>query len=70
MKTLREVRDERGVKQVAVANHLGVSRQTYAGYESHPESMSVEQAKAVCDFLHVSVADIFFAKDVSNVDIS
>lgn len=69
MKTLKEIRDERGVKQLAVANYLGVSRQTYAGYESNPESMSVGQAKAVCKFLHVPVSDIFFTKDVSNTDI-
>lgn len=65
MQSLREVRESKGVKQFAVADHLGVSRQTYASYESNPESMSVGQAKAVCEFLHVSVADIFFAPDVS-----
>lgn len=65
MQSLKEVRESRGVKQLAVAAYLGVSRQTYASYENNPESMSVEQAKAVCDFLHVSVADIFFTSDVS-----
>ena len=65
MQSLKEVRESRGVKQLAVAAHLGVSRQTYANYECNPESMSVEQAKAVCDFLHVSVAEIFFISDVS-----
>lgn len=65
MKSLKEVRESKGVKQLAVANHLGVSRQTYSSYESHPESMSVEQARAVCEFLHVSVTDIFFSSNVS-----
>lgn len=65
MKSLKEVRESKGVKQLAVANHLGVSRQTYSSYENHPESMSVEQAKAVCEFLHVSVADIFFSSNIS-----
>lgn len=66
MQSLKEVRESRGVKQLAVAAYLGVSRQTYASYENNPESMSVEQAKAVCDFLHVSVADIFFPSNVSD----
>ncbi len=65
MQSLKEVRESKGVKQLAVAAHIGVSRQTYASYENNPESMSVEQAKAVCEFLNVSVADIFFRSDVS-----
>lgn len=65
MQSLKEVRESRGVKQLAVAAYLGVSRQTYASYENNQESMSVEQAKAVCDFLHVSVADIFFTSNIS-----
>ena len=65
MNSLKEVRESKGVKQLAVANYLGVSRQTYSSYESHPESMSIEQAKAVCKFLNVPVTDIFFASNVS-----
>lgn len=68
MKTLKEVREQRGVKQSAVARHLGVSRQTYASYENNPESMSVSQAKAVCGFLNVHVGEIFFSNDVSNTN--
>ena len=33
MKTLREAREERGIKQKAVADALKVARQTYAKYE-------------------------------------
>ena len=59
MNTLKAVRESRGVKQKAVAEHLGVSRQTYSRYENKQEKMSIEQAKAVCSFLHVDLADIF-----------
>lgn len=64
MKTLRSVREEKGVKQIAVANHLGVSRQTYAGYERDQERMSIEQAQAVCRFLNCDIREIFFPEDV------
>lgn len=59
MNTLKEAREIRGVTQKAVADHIGVTRQTYAKYESEQESMTIEQAKAVCDFLHCSIEDVF-----------
>lgn len=60
MKTLKEYREDKGVKLQAVANHLGVSRQTYREYERKQGSMSIDQAKAVCDFLGCSPDEIFF----------
>ena len=33
LRTLKEIREERGVKQLAVAEYLGIARQTYAAYE-------------------------------------
>ena len=64
MKTLKEVRESKGVKLTAVAEHLGVSRQTYSNYESAQDQMSVAQAKAVCKFLGCSMSDIFLANNV------
>ena len=63
MQTLREARKERGVLQKAVAEHLGVSRQTYSRYENAQENMTIEQAKAVCKFLHCSIEDVFLPID-------
>lgn len=60
MKTLRQVREEKGVKKVAIANHIGVSVKTYASYEDNPERMRVDTAMKVADFLGVSIGDIFF----------
>lgn len=64
MQTLKELREDRGVTQKAVANHLGVSRQTYNRYENNQERMTIQQAKAACDFLHVDIADIFLPAEV------
>jgi putative transcriptional regulator len=65
MKTLKEVREERGIKQLAVAEHLGIARQTYAGYEDNPQSMSIAQAQAVCKFLHCPIEEIFLSQEVN-----
>lgn len=64
MGKLKEYREKKGVKIVAIARHLGVSRQTYSKYEDNQESMSIEQAKAVCDFLGCSVSEIFLPGNV------
>lgn len=65
MQTLKEVRESRGVTQKAVSEHLGVARQTYCRYENKQEKMSIEQAKAACEFLHCSVSDIFLPEEVN-----
>lgn len=65
MKTLKEAREEKGIKQIAVAEHLGISRQTYSAYEQNPKDMSVRQAQAVCAFIGCNMDDIFLPKDVN-----
>lgn len=62
MKTLKEAREERGIKQLAVANALKISRQTYAKYEENPRDMTVLQAETACKFIGCDVKEIFFGK--------
>lgn len=64
MSKLREYRQRKGVKQIAVAKHLGVSRTTYAKYETQPELMSVQQARSVCSYLGCKWGDIFLPEKV------
>ena len=64
MQTLKEAREAKGVKQIAVAEYLGISRQTYAAYEREQDKMSIEQARAVCEFLGCDMADIFLPCNV------
>lgn len=68
MQTLREARESKGIKQVAVANALKIARQTYAKYESDPQLMTVAQAQAACDFIQCDINDIFFGKTVSKTN--
>ena len=64
MQTLKVIRESRGVKQGAIAEHMGITRQTYASYEENPRSMTIDQALAVCAFLHCKVSDIFLLSEV------
>lgn len=65
MKTLKDAREDSGYTQAEVANALDITRQTYARYEENPRVMPVYKAKAACEFIGCSIADIFFG-DVSN----
>lgn len=62
MQTLKEAREAKGIKQNAVAEAIGVSRQTYAKYEANPESMTIAQARAVCNFIGGDIEFIAFDK--------
>ena len=63
MITLKEAREAKGIKQVAVADALNISRQTYAKYEDKPEFMPLGKAKAACFFIGVNLNDICFDAD-------
>ena len=65
MKTLREVRENKGVKKVAVKRMLGVSQPTYDRYELYPGEMRAKDLERVLSFLGVSRGDIFLATEES-----
>lgn len=65
MRSLKDMREARGVKQKALAQRLGVTRQTLARYENNQEKMTIEQAKTVCDFLNCDIAEIFLPEEVN-----
>lgn len=58
-KTLQEIREEKGVKKGAVAQAIGVTFPTYKKYEENPQLMTVEQLVTACNFLGISMTDIF-----------
>ena len=70
MQTLKEAREARGVKLGAVAEYLGISRQTYSSYEKNQDNMNISQARSVCEFLHVPFNEIFLQDEVSNANHS
>ena len=66
METLEQARKRRGITQKAVADAIGVSRQTYATYERYPRTMRIEAARAACDFIGCDISDIFFGDNVKS----
>jgi len=70
MQTLREAREAKGIKQLAVADALKVTRQTYAKYEENPGNMPVHRAEAACEFIGCDINEIFFGPDVSKTEHS
>ena len=58
MKTLEQLRKERGVTKAAVQRHLGVSQPTYDKYEREPGVMSVADFNTDCIFLHIKALDV------------
>lgn len=65
MDTLKQARENRGIKQYAVADAIGVTRQTYAKYEENPREMTVAQAEAACTFIGCDINQIFFGTGLS-----
>lgn len=62
---LKEYRTRKGITQKAAAAYLGVTRPTYARYEQHPETMSIQQGRALCAFFGCKWEQIFLPVDVS-----
>lgn len=60
MKTLREAREDRGLKQKYVADKLKITRQTYSKYEDNPKIMPVYLAEAACSVIGCDISEIFF----------
>lgn len=64
-KTIRQVREEAGLTQQDMADKLGISRQAYAAYESHPDRVTIAQARRICSILGAEYERIFFGKFAS-----
>ena len=60
---LVDARKQARYSQQAVAEHLGVSRQTYIRMEKNPEDITINDAKFLAELYGVSVEDIFFGSD-------
>ena len=60
---LAEARKQARYSQQAVADQLGISRQTYIRMEKNPDDITISDARALAELYGVSVEDIFFASD-------
>ncbi len=51
---IRGLREDHDLKQEAVADYLGITRQQYSLYETGRRSFSVEHLTKLCQYFHVS----------------
>lgn len=65
-KSIADARNDLGLTQLDMADELGVTRQTYAKMEQHPENMTIREARLVCSILGRKFEDIFFGEMVNN----
>lgn len=61
--TLKKARLLKGFKQSELAERLGVHVQTYRKMEKHPDTVTIGEAKKICEILDVSYDYIFFNQD-------
>ena len=62
---ITEARKQARYSQQAVADQLGISRQTYIRMEKNPEDITIGDAKTLAELYGVSIEDIFFSQDYS-----
>ena len=63
---LEEIRKQRGIKQEALADALGVSRQTISSLENGRYNPSVILAIKLARYFGMKVEDIFIYEEESN----
>jgi transcriptional regulator with XRE-family HTH domain len=51
---LRELREDRDLKQSAVARILGTTQQVYSRYENGINEMPIRHLRALCEYYNVS----------------
>lgn len=59
---LRKARKAAGLTQAQMGQRLGLTMAGYRQKESGERKISVEEANAIANILHVSLDDIFFQK--------
>ena len=57
---LKEILDERGIKQTWVAEKTGVTRQTISNLINDRFCPSIELAFKICDALGLQINDVFY----------
>lgn len=63
---VREIRKERGITQIQLAEELQVTRQTLTAIENDKYNPGLELALKIAKYFDLSVHDIFILKDDEN----
>lgn len=59
MLRIKQLREERGITQIHVANSLEVSRHTVKRWEDNEKFPDAQQLKRLADMFHVNVDDLY-----------
>lgn len=55
MEILRNIREEHNLRQIDVANILGIKRSTYTSYEIERDTIPINHLNKLCNYFNVSI---------------
>ena len=55
---LKELREDRDIKQKEIATLLGINQNTYSQYETKKRKMPIEEFRKLCIFYRVSADEL------------
>lgn len=61
---LRDLREDRDIRQETIADYLGVTQQAYSNYENGRREIPISMVKMLADFYHVST-DYLLGSNIS-----
>ena len=55
MEHLRNIREERNLRQIDIANILGINRSTYTSYEIERDTIPINHLNNLCNYFNISI---------------
>ncbi|MBA7544854.1 hypothetical protein ES705_37215 [subsurface metagenome] len=65
---LKEIINERGLKQCKIAKDLNIHHVVFSTYVTGKHDPTLERAKKIADYFNMKIEDIFFDKNIHNVN--
>jgi len=65
---LKEIIDDRGIKQRKIAKELGIHYVVFSTYVTGKHTPSLKRAKKIADYFNTKIDEIFFDKNIHNVN--
>lgn len=70
MKHLRNIRENANLRQMDVANILGINRSTYTSYEIERDNIPITHLNNLCNYFNVSIDYIMGLNNIKKYDYS
>lgn len=62
-KSIKDIREIKGLKQYEIADKLGMDRQNYSRLEKRDKKLIIEQLESIAEALGVSLQDVLFGEN-------